>query len=229
MQSPNNGFALFHMYFTIGQPSADTRSNLIYGGGAFEEVGETVGSLQHSNTTSVQYYWATCVDPSNHSLCNLHSGYFEGPMSPNPGIKVPDLIEFQAVDQTHNGSGYWWDLYIKDDTTNSAWIRGGGTAGSSCCSSAISWGGEANGAGGYTHLPTTNGDLLTYKPVGNANYYYWGRSNQYPPQGGGACQADDAVFDSTLPGCPDQASGLSGLQAGYWNSKYISWTYRQNH
>ena len=150
-------------------------------------------------------------------------------MGPAPAIAL-HLYEFKAVGETHNGTDYWWDLFIKDDTTNSAWIRGGGTefanSAQGCCSSAAEWGGEGQGDGGYTYLPATNGDQLYYKPTGNANYYLWGGSNAYPIGGQTTCQADDAVSSSDGFNCPFAGGLDGGTQSGYWNTKYNNWTYR---
>lgn len=230
--APANGFALYHMYFTIAQPFANNNTDLINSSTSFEEVGVNVGSLNFSQTNNAQFYWATCVNPTYPALC-LSFGpgeYFEGPMDPAPTLVAGHLYDFYAVGQTHNGSDYWWDLYIRDESINSIWHRGGGRAFGSttvgCCSTAVSWGGEASGEGAYTSLPPTNADVLLYKPAGSPNYSVWGPSVHYPPGGSGACQVDDATGDTTRPGCGGDPNA-AGKSAGYWNSKYNNWTYYQ--
>lgn len=115
------------------------------------------------------------------------------------------------VFQFQGGLNYWWDLYIKDDTVNGPYYRGGGieigSTALGCCSSFGEWGLEAaSGNGGNpVGLPTTDVDQLTYKPAGNANYYNWGASTAYPAgrPGTGSCWYAQNVDDNFDQGCGD--------------------------
>lgn len=208
---PSTGFSLHHLYFNIDQQG--TNNNNFTPGGpnpAVEEVGDNVGALMHSTSKCHQFYWATCEDPANPTLCNVSTGYFEGPMSPAPALVVGHSYGFKALNQQHSDGTWWWDLLIKDQSAGGNWTRGGGRTGGSsslCCSYAMNWGAESNNFSVGSPQDTVGFEQYFVNNAWNSLH----GSALYPPGGHGPDQIDDAVWDDSL-----------GFFTHTWGSKYVS-------
>jgi len=193
-------FALHHFYFNLGQSSAGQNTNFINGpsgGPAFEEVGDLIGPLNNTSFNGLQFYWATCQDPSDLSHCgNINANYFEGPMAPAPSLVLGHSYQFKSVIEQHGDGTWWYDLFIRDLTTNGSWSRGGGRGSSTdtvCCTSAATWGGETSDA---VHTTSPKDTVAGEQYEVGGSWADWGDSARYPPAGSAPYQVDDAVWDT---------------------------------
>jgi hypothetical protein len=224
--SPGGGFALTHLYWNFAQTNTTSNRNLLEGypvRGAFAEVGVTVGQLDNTGYTGIQFYWQSCQNASSPSLCDLRFDYFESYMAPTPALIGGHEYRYLVQTGNHDGS-WWWDLYIRDNTAGGNYIRGGGRASgaysSTCCSNAAMWGAEANDDGFGTasiSVPAT-GAIFYYHVPGGAFYNAWGPSGLWSggaPAGYAGCRVDDGVTDYECGGGTREFSHRWTQK--YWN------------
>lgn len=204
--SPANGFALTHLYFNFAQAPGQ-RMNLLRDNAAFAEFGPTVGALDNTSYTGIQFFWQSCQSSSSPATCDLRTDYFETYMAPTPTLVVGHVYRYHTVIGYHDGS-YWWDMYISDLTIAGPYIRGGGRAsgsyGTTCCSTAAAWGAEAEdrtqfGDPSLVAVPATLGELAYHSSA----WYWWGRSSLWgagEPANSVGCRVDDSVTDGDCDG-----------------------------
>lgn len=220
---PNSEFALYHLFFNVGQPSSTNGRNMVTPttAPAFVETGLNFGDLPGNNGLS--FYYAECVDAQNPATCNMDTEYVQQPISSVPVVKG-DTYEYGVDYETTGYGAYYWHLYMRNDTTatnyNAAYIMS--TSFPVCCSSAAVFGSETSARNwNDVYLPGINGTALAYVPNGqpSGDFFNFPGSSIYPPSGGGPCQAGDALADTTIAPCTEPLHGK--LYASY-NTKYNS-------